>query len=146
MPLAAPPVAPNSLAFVEAGLGALDESPLADADKLRVIGLISSYTLSEARMAHDAARAARQAGLGGGTSPAWSFDALLRELVDERAYPRLYRIAWSNSPEATRTEHEEFMFGIERILDGIEAFALRGPVKRLKQGVKGKTSEPDGDY
>jgi len=30
-------------------------------DKLRVIGLLSSYTLSEARMAHDAARAAAQA-------------------------------------------------------------------------------------
>ena len=61
MPMAAPPMAPNSLTFVERGLEAMDDSGLADADKLRVIGLISSYTLSEARMAHDAARAARQA-------------------------------------------------------------------------------------
>ena len=61
MPMAAPPMAPNSLAFVEHGLEAMDDTGLTDADKLRVIGLISSYTLSEARMAHDAARAARQA-------------------------------------------------------------------------------------
>ncbi len=47
MPMAAPPMAPNSLAFVERGLEAMDDSGLADADKLRVIGLISSYTLSE---------------------------------------------------------------------------------------------------
>src|SRR5580700_4925850 len=59
MPMAAPPMAPNSLTFVERGLEAMDGSGLADADKLRVIGLISSYALSEARMAHDAARAAQ---------------------------------------------------------------------------------------
>ena len=58
MPMAAPPLAPNSLTFVERGLEAMDGTTLGDADKLRIIGLVSSYTLSEARMAHDAARAA----------------------------------------------------------------------------------------
>ena len=57
MPMAAPPVAPNSLTFVERGMEALDDSGIADVDKLGVIGLISSYTLSEARMANDASRA-----------------------------------------------------------------------------------------
>ena len=57
MPMASPPLAPNSLTFVERGLEALDETGVSDGDRLRVIGLISSYTLSEARMAHDAARA-----------------------------------------------------------------------------------------
>jgi AcrR family transcriptional regulator len=52
MPMAAPPMAPNSLTFVERGLEAMDGSGLPDADKLRIIGLISSYALSEARMAH----------------------------------------------------------------------------------------------
>src|SRR3984957_18797498 len=61
MPMAAPPLAPNSLAFVEHGLEALDRTSLGDADKLRVIGLLSSYALSEARMANDAARAAQAA-------------------------------------------------------------------------------------
>jgi AcrR family transcriptional regulator len=64
MPMAAPPLAPNSLSFVERGLESLDETGLADADKLRVIGLLSSYTLSEARMANDAARAAVRADAG----------------------------------------------------------------------------------
>ena len=52
MPMAAPPLAPNSLTFVERGLETLDGTGLADPDKLRVIGLLSSCTLSEARMAH----------------------------------------------------------------------------------------------
>ena len=61
MPMAAPPLGPNSLTFVERGLETLDGTGLDDGDKLRVLGLLSSYTLSEARMAHDAARAAEQA-------------------------------------------------------------------------------------
>jgi AcrR family transcriptional regulator len=116
MPMAAPPTAPNSLLFVEKGLEALDDTELADADKLRVIGLLSSYSLSEARMADDAARAARRAAESG--ERMWTFDALLRELVDQDTYPRLHRIAWEE--ESSPSEQEEFMFGVERILDGVE--------------------------
>jgi AcrR family transcriptional regulator len=123
MPMAAPPLAPNSLIFVERGLACLDDSGLDDADKLRVIGLISSYTLSEARMAHDAARAAAAA-----TPDAhqpWSFEALLRELVDAETFPRLHRIAWSReigSNPAGFAEDEEFRFGVDRILDGVQSY------------------------
>jgi AcrR family transcriptional regulator len=126
MPMAAPPMAPNSLAFVERGLEAMDDSGLPDADKLRVIGLISSYTLSEARMAHDAARAARQAqaaAAAGEPQPAWTWEALVREVADEQTYPRLYRLAWAGDvgdDPSGWDEQEEFLFGLDRILDGVE--------------------------
>ena len=124
MPMAAPPLAPNSLTFVEHGLATLDGSGLADADKLRIIGLISSYTLSESRMAHDAARAgqARAAAADGQPLPQWTFDALLREVVDEERYPRLHRIAWSANTEddPSTSEKQEFLFGLDRILDGVQ--------------------------
>lgn len=126
MPMAAPPVAPNSLHFVERGLETLDGTGLADADKLRILGVISSYTLSEARMAADAARAAAQAAADGGPSgQPVSFDALLRELADEKTYPRLHRIAWADTDLATASEREEFLFGIDRILDGVQALMDR---------------------
>jgi AcrR family transcriptional regulator len=131
MPMAAPPLAPNSLTFVERGLATLDGTGLADVDKLRVIGLLSSYTLSEARMAHDAARAIAQAQAAAAESkptPAWSFEALLRELVDEQTYPRLHRIAWSadiGGDSSGFEEQEEFLFGIDRILDGIQTLIDR---------------------
>jgi len=124
MPMAAPPLAPNSLTFVERGLETLDGTGLADRDKLRVIGLLSSYTLSEARMANDAARAAAQAAGDAEPVPVWTFEALMRELIDDRRYPRLYRIAWSAGPDdesASSREQEEFLFGIDRILDGVQA-------------------------
>lgn len=125
MPMAAPPMAPNSLTFVERGLEAMDGTGLSDADQLRIIGLISSYTLSEARMAHDAARAARaaEAAAGGEAMPVWTFEALLREVTDEQTYPRLHRLAWSEGigdNPAGFDEQEEFRFGLDRILDGAE--------------------------
>jgi AcrR family transcriptional regulator len=139
MPMAAPPMAPNSMIFVERGLGAMDGTPLADADKLRFIGLLSSYTLSEARMANDGLRAEReQAAAAAGSAaapPAWTYDALLRELADEATYPRLHKIAWTppdpgpdGAPGGPPSEREEFLFGIDRILDGIQAYMDRaGP-------------------
>jgi AcrR family transcriptional regulator len=131
MPMAAPPAAPNSMHFVEHGLATLDETGLDDADKLRIIGLLSSYTLSEARMANDAARAAaaaaREAAAAGSSGPAGPpvpYEAVLRELLDEQTYPRLYRIAWRPAA-APVSERDEFMFGIERILDGVAALIDR---------------------
>jgi len=128
MPMATPPLAPNSLAFVERGLEALDGTGLRDDDKLRVIGLLSSYTLSEARMANDAARAAAEATAASAAAPGWSYEALLRELADEQTYPRLHRLAWSadigGSPSGFE-EREEFLFGVDAILDGVQALIDR---------------------
>jgi AcrR family transcriptional regulator len=147
MPMAAPPVAPNSLHFVERGLEAMDETGLPDVMKIRIIGLLASYTLSEARMAADAMRAAKaamaatvqantadagsvQPGLAAdGTDdppgPPPSFEALLRELVDERTYPRVYRLAWQPEPATPMSEREEFLFGVDVILDGVQALIDR---------------------
>ena len=120
MPMAAPPLAPNSLTFVERGLEAMDGTHLTDAEKLRVIALLSSYTLSEARMAHDARRAAATAP----GRPAGSFEDILRLLVDEANYPRLHRLAWSTRAEPP-DERTEFRHGIDCILDGVQALIDR---------------------
>ena len=153
MPMAAPPVAPNSLHFVERALEALDGTGLKDTEKMRAIGLISSYTLSEAKMANDAARAmaalaetalaetalAETAEAGqaqadtaggqpdgdGGQDPPFTFEGLVRELVDEQTYPQLYRLAWNSSPADSLSEREEFAAGVDLILDGVQALIDR---------------------
>jgi hypothetical protein len=127
MPMAAPPLGPNSVTFVERGLETLDGTGIADADKLRIIGLISSYTLSEARMAHDAARVA-PAPDGSAPTPPLSFEAVLRELLDEATFPRLFRIAWADGigdDPSGFDERQEFFFGLDRILDGVQALMER---------------------
>jgi AcrR family transcriptional regulator len=128
MPMAAPPLAPNSMHFVERGMSAFDGTGLPDADRMRVIGLISSFTLSDARMANDAAQAAKKA-MEAGQPPhpmtALSYEALLRELVDEQTFPRLYRMAWSAGPDTPQDERAEFLIGIDLILDGVQALIDR---------------------
>lgn len=124
MPMAQPPMGPNSLAFLELGLSTLDDTPLSDEAKLRMIGLLSSYTLSEARMAHDAARAAA----GKDASAAPSMEALLRELVSAERYPRLHRIAWAGElgdDPSGFSEADEFAYGVERILDAVQVLIDR---------------------
>ena len=136
MPIAAPPLAPNSMHFVERGLATLDPTALSDPDKLQIIGLVTSYTLSEARMAADAARAAgaavkegavkegtaaAESGTEGGEQAPFGYADLLRELIDERTFPRLYRFAWA--PQAAGpppSDRDAFLSGLDVILDGIQ--------------------------
>jgi AcrR family transcriptional regulator len=151
MPMATPPLAPNSMHFVERGLAALDETSLTDTERIRVIGLISSYTLSEARMAHDAARAVKMALEAGqaaqsqeGPEPAPAagpvaaptatiptYESLLRELIDEETYPRLYRLAWSGTDQA-RDEYADFLWGLDRVLDGVQVLIDRAGESLLR--------------
>jgi AcrR family transcriptional regulator len=168
MPMAAPPMAPNSLHFVERGLETFDETGLRDADKMRIIGLLSSYTLSEARMAYDAARAqaaalaesgatesgatesgATDAGPGADAdaNPPGSFESLLRLLVDAQTYPRLHRIAWSaeghDSPAPS--EREEFLFGVDRILDSVQVLIDRNTTSGGSGGPAGSAGDSSTD-
>ncbi|HET6190979.1 MAG TPA: hypothetical protein VFE59_28740, partial [Trebonia sp.] len=87
------------------------------------------YTLSEARMAADAARAAKAAasasGPGDAAGPPPDFGAVLREVIDEPSYPRLYRIAWDPGGGPPPTEDEQFLFGVDVILDGVQALIER---------------------
>ena len=85
---------------------------------------------------YDAARAAAAAqavaGDGDGPSgPPLPLESLLRELIDEQTYPRLYRIAWAHGA-ATVSERDEFLFGIDRILDGVAAL-----IERTREGGSG---------
>lgn len=120
MPMIAPPAGPNSLAWVEQAMQALGETALSEAAKLGCIGLLSSYTLGEARMAHEERKSA-------GDGPPIDYAVVLRTVTDARAYPALHRAAWSGQIDNPSADGGEagFRFGLERILDGIEALIDR---------------------
>lgn len=133
MPLAAPPMAPNSMHFIELALDALNGTGLTGQQQIRIIAVLTSYTLSEARMAEDARRAAKAAradarpadpaggeAAGEAAQQPESFGSLLRELVDEQTFPHLYRLAWG-AEQTTSTAREDFLQGLDIILDGVQA-------------------------
>jgi AcrR family transcriptional regulator len=136
LPMATPPAGPNSLAWVEQAMAALADSPLYAGERLGVVGLLSTFVLGEARMAHDSAifREANGAGI--------DFAQVLRTVADEERFPQLYRAAWSGElgrPDAGEDGGDSppdwaddlgFMFGLERILDSVELLIeRRGPAR-----------------
>ncbi len=109
-----PPMGPNSLAFVERGLTALAPLPLEPWERMAVIGLLSSYALSEARLVVEAA------------DSTVGYGEQLRMLVDPGRFPALHQVVASGQldhvrPPAPGTIDDGTRFGVERILDGIEA-------------------------
>jgi hypothetical protein len=50
---------------------------------------------------------------------------MLRALVDEPTFPNLYRVAWSPASAEAWAEREEFLAGIDIILDGVQALVDR---------------------
>lgn len=115
MPLVTPPAGPNSLAWVEQALEALEGTGLSDGESLGIVGLISSYALGESRMSYETSSAAQRG------EPVFDYAAVLRAVADERTYPILHRAAWSgeiDDPDGAG-EEESFLFGLDCILDGV---------------------------
>ncbi|UYM07723.1 TetR/AcrR family transcriptional regulator [Solicola gregarius] len=117
LPIVTPPAGPQALAWIEQAMAALDGTGLSDAESMGVVGLLSSYTLGEGRMAYDAAVAAERGG------QSYDYAAVLRAVAEEHTYPSIHRVAWSgeiDDPEGSG-EEESYLFGLEVILDGIAA-------------------------
>ena len=122
MPMATPPLAPNSLRWMEVGLEALDGTGLDDRDKMRTLGLISSHALIDARMAYDAQQAK------GAGAELLDYTAVLREVAEEERFPQLHRVAWSGAADGEGPGGDpfaEYRFDLEVMLDGVDALIGR---------------------
>lgn len=130
LPMATPPAGPNSLAWVEQAMRALADSPLNAGERLGVMGLLSTFVLGEARMAHDSALFREASGAE------VDYAQVLRIVADERRFPELFRAAWSGEldseplpsdagAEPDWADNRGFRFGLERILDSVELLISR---------------------
>jgi hypothetical protein len=124
LPMATPPLSPNSLTWVELGLEAMTELAVPDYVKIRAIGLISQHALIDARMAFDERRGKALAQDSGVET---DYGALVRELADPEAYPLLTRLVQQEPPDGFVGDdpQAEYAFDIGIILDGLEALAAR---------------------
>ncbi len=93
--MATPPLAPNSLAWVELGLAALDGLDIPAHAKIRALGLISQHALIDARMAFDERRGKAAAAESGVET---DYGVLVRELADPATYPHLTEIVGTEPP------------------------------------------------
>lgn len=114
LPMPGPPMGPNALRWVDAGLAALADTGLEPWEQLAVIGLISSYSLSEARLTTEQ-----------GAEPV-AYGRYLRILVDPDELPALGAVVASGQLDDPPPLDEQGIdasthFGLERILDGAQA-------------------------
>ncbi len=118
-------VGPNRLAWMDAMLGCLEDTRLSEAEKLHVVGVLSSHQLDWARLIDAYTARARVAGDDDGADP----DAVIARLVDPATHPALARAVAGGAlePEAAPpgAEGTGLDFGTRVILDGVGELVRR---------------------
>jgi AcrR family transcriptional regulator len=119
IPISGPPITPNQIAWLEAGLQSLQDTGLTEAEKMSVILLVSGYVRNDATISADVDAAARAAGANlQEFMPA--FARILRRVTDRERFPALTAVLATDLFDVDDDPDDEFRFGLERILDGIE--------------------------
>jgi AcrR family transcriptional regulator len=133
VPISALPAGPRQLLWFDRGLAALEDTHLTESEKTGSVLLLGMYVRAQAALGADLVRAAQLAEEAGGAPRSWS--QVLTRLIDPERYPAVSRAvnagvfddAGEGSPE------DEFDFGLQRILDGIQA--LHGSRNAANRGV-----------
>jgi AcrR family transcriptional regulator len=127
IPISGPPVTPNQIAWLERGLRCLRDTGLEEGEKLSVMLLLTGYVRNYATIEADLAEGARAAG-SDPQAAASNYGRLLAKLTDAERFPALHTLIASGifeEPEEPEDPDDQFAFGLERVLDGIDAL-VRG--------------------
>jgi len=109
---------PREIAWFEDALACLAGTGLSEARKASVILLVSGYVRNLAITEADIAAAVAASGLG---QDEWmaSYPRMLGQLTDPRRFPALTAFIAAGVFDAADGPDDEFVFGLDRILDGI---------------------------
>jgi AcrR family transcriptional regulator len=124
IPISGLPVNPNEVAWFERGLGCLRDTGLAEAQKASVIMLLAGYVRNAATTDADIATAIRVSGM---TGDEWmsSYARMLAKLTDARRFPAIRQFLEAGVFEVADDPDDEFVFGLERVLDGVDTLVRR---------------------
>jgi AcrR family transcriptional regulator len=120
VPLHSLPVMPNEVAWFDAMLAAMSGTGLAEARKASVIMLLSGYVRNQAMMEADITAAV----IASGQTPLeWmgGWAAMIRDVADRDRFPALAAFMDAGVFEDDDGPDDEFIFGLDRILDGVGA-------------------------
>ena len=122
-PQSAPPLTPNTIAWMESGLEALEDVPLNHQQRLSAMLAIDGWAQNHVRQG-------LQMGFGDGPpepdSPQGAYLHIITMLIDPVRFPRLA----AAGPEALDDDDEDFLAeefarGLALLLDGLEALIAR---------------------
>jgi AcrR family transcriptional regulator len=120
IPLSGLPIMPNEVAWFENALACQAGTGLSEARKASVILLLGGYVRNQARTEADIEAAIRASGLAPDQWMA-SYPRMLAELTDPARFPALTRFIAAGVFEVDDGPDDEFVFGLDRILDGVQA-------------------------
>lgn len=124
VPLNGPPITPNAVRWFESGLESLRDTRLSENEKMESVLLLSVYV----RGIETVMREVREAFLhaaGTDEEAMAGYEQSLVHLIDGQDFPALQRAIASGVIGAEDEPDEEFTFGLERILDGIDSYVSR---------------------
>ena len=124
IPISGLPVRPHEVAWFEQALTCLRDTGLAEAQKASVIMLVSGYVRNIATSEADIEAAIRASGA---TPQEWmsSYGRMLAKLADPQRFPAISTFVAAGVFDTADDPDDEFIFGLERVLDGIEALVRR---------------------
>jgi AcrR family transcriptional regulator len=124
IPISGLPIMPREVAWFENALACMRDTGLNEARKASVVMLLAGYVRNLATTEADIGAAIAASGL----SPVeWmsTYPAMLRELTDPERFPALAAFIEAGVFEADDGPDDEFVFGLDRILDGVEVLIGR---------------------
>src|ERR1039457_6300324 len=119
IPLNSLPIMPHEVTWFEHALACMRDTALTEARKASVIMLLAGYVRNQATTDADIAAAISASGL----SPAeWmsAYPRMLAKLTDPQRFPALAAFIAAGVFDVADEPDDEFVFGLGRILDGIE--------------------------
>ncbi|MGP3922686.1 MULTISPECIES: TetR/AcrR family transcriptional regulator [unclassified Streptomyces] len=118
---ARPVLGPNALAGLELALGGMREAALSDKEKMGVLVALDGYVSGCARSHLNSVRAEQRTGIT--DDEFWNTQApILEKAMATGRYPLMAALA---DDTFTGSGEEIFEFGLQRLLDGLEAFVER---------------------
>jgi AcrR family transcriptional regulator len=128
IPISGLPILPREIAWFEDALACMHGTGLTEPRKASVIMLLAGYVRNQATTEADIEAAIRASGLD---PVEWmaSYPRMLRQLTDPQRFPALTAFIAAGVFDVADGPDDEFIFGLDRILDGIEALITAGPAR-----------------
>ncbi|WP_432987186.1 TetR/AcrR family transcriptional regulator [Dactylosporangium sp. CA-233914] len=125
VPITTPPITPNQIAWMNHGLAIMRDTPLRHDERLSAMMIVSGIARNWALLTADIDAAAQSQ--GGTTEQAmFEYGRLLHLLADPVRFPAVGELLASGVLETSDSRpDDDFDFGVERFLDGLDAFMKR---------------------
>ncbi|MFI6485130.1 TetR/AcrR family transcriptional regulator [Nonomuraea sp. NPDC050663] len=120
-----PPMGPRRLLWLDRALDALSGTGLDDGQRFNVATVLAGYALTDATLTHSLGASGKEPAAE--VKGAAEYGEILTEVLDPAMYPALSAMMRSSLLRDSTgwTEDADFRFGLDLLLDGVEALIAR---------------------